>query len=102
MPRLRWIIVAAIASLGLCIAATVYYFEFQKLSHLKSAVAERTVRLEEKERSVRDHREKVAFYGTDEGMAHLAREQYNLALPGERVFIVTRDSSDRVTEVVLH
>ena len=94
MPRLRWMFVAALASLLFCITATVYYFEFQKLTSLKSKVAESAAKLEEKERIVRDYREKIAFYRTDEGIAHLARERYNLAFPGERIFIITKESSE--------
>ena len=92
MPRLRWMFIAAFATLLFFIAVTVYYFEYQKLTRLKFAVAESSVRLAEKERNVRDYREKVAFYETDEGIAHLAREQYNLAFPGERVYTIERAS----------
>jgi cell division protein FtsB len=56
--------------------------------------------LAEKEKSVKEYREKVAFYETDEGIAHLAREQYNLSFPGERVFIVKKYSPENVTEVI--
>ena len=94
MPRLRWMFAAAFASLFFCITATVYYFEFQKLASLKFALAESTARLAEKERTVRDYREKIAFYETDEGIAHLARERYNLAFPGEQIYIVKRESSE--------
>ena len=91
MPRLRWMFVAAFATLLFFIAVTVYYFEFQRLTRLKFTVAERTAELAEKEHNVKIYREKVAFYRTDEGIAHLAREQYNLAFPGEQVFIIKRD-----------
>ena len=91
MPRLRWMFVAAFAVLLSFIAATVYYFEIQKLTRLKIAVAESSAKLAEKKRNVESYREKVAFYRTDEGMAHLAREQYNLAFPGEDVYIIDRD-----------
>jgi cell division protein FtsB len=94
MPRLRWMFIAALATLLFFIAATVYYFEFQKLTRLKFAVAEGSARLFEKERNVINYREKVAFYKTDEGIAHLAREQYNLAFPGERVYTIERTSSE--------
>ena len=83
--------VAALGILLAFIAATVCYFEIQRLMRLKLAVAESSARLMEKERSVGNYREKVAFYRTDEGIAHLAREQYNLAFPGEQVFIIKRD-----------
>lgn len=94
MPRLRWIFVAAFAILLCFIAGTAYFFEIQKLTRLKAAIAERSAKLEEKERSVREYREKVNFYKTKEGIAHLAREQYNLAFPGERVYVVVGTSSD--------
>jgi len=86
--------IAALATLFLFIAATVYYFEFQRLTRLQFAVAERSARLAEVERSVKNYREKVAFYETEEGMAHLAREQYNLIFPGERIFIVKSEYSE--------
>ena len=92
-------VVAAFFTLLLFITATVYYFEIQRLARLKLAVAESSVRLAEKKRSVENYREKVIFYETDEGIAHLAREQYNLAFPGEQVYIVKRDSPENVMEV---
>ena len=100
MPRLRWMFVAAVGALLFFIAVTVYYFEFRKLTRLQIAFTESSAKLAEKERSVQNYREKVAFYKTDEGLAHLAREQYNLAFPGERVYIVKRNLSENVVEEV--
>jgi cell division protein FtsB len=94
MPRLRWIFVAAITTLFLFIVGTIYFFEIQKIARLRLAVAERSAKLAEKERNVREYREKVNFYKTKEGIAHLAREQYNLAFPGERVYMIASASSD--------
>jgi len=84
---------AAIATLIFFIAATVYYFEFRRLTRLTVAVEEGTVRLAELQQRVRNYREKVDFYRTEEGMAHLAREQYNLVFPGERIFVINRESA---------
>lgn len=98
MPRLRWIIFAAFGLLVVFIAGTVYFYELQKIASLREAIAERTAQLEERERNVQAYREKINFYKTKEGIAHLAREQYNLALPGERVFIVVPNSADPVLE----
>ena len=94
MPRLRWVFVGAFVLLLVVIAGTVYFFEIQKIARLRLAVAERTTRLAEKERNVRDYREKIDFYKTGEGIAHLARDQYNMAFPGERVYVVVSTSSD--------
>ncbi|MDR3231524.1 MAG: septum formation initiator [Synergistaceae bacterium] len=94
MPRLRWIIAAALVLLLLFIAGTVYTFECRRIGHLNAVVRERSAVLADRERSVREYREKVNFYKTKEGTAHLAREQYNLAFPGERVYIIVNASSD--------
>ena len=37
---------------------------------------------------MRDYKEKVEFYKTQEGIEHLAREQYNLIGKGERVILL--------------
>ncbi len=43
-------------------------------------------------------RERLDFYRTPEGKARLAREQFNLVFPGERVFRVTVESPDTLPE----
>jgi cell division protein FtsB len=97
MLRLRWMFAAAPVVLVLFIAATACCFEVQKLLRLQAAVVERSEILVEKERSIENYREKIDFYSTKEGLAHLARERYNLAFPGERVYMIVSDadSSDR-------
>ncbi|MBQ3447554.1 MAG: septum formation initiator family protein, partial [Synergistaceae bacterium] len=52
--------------------------------------------LKQKRESVRDYKEKVEFYKTQEGIEHLAREQYNLIGKGERVILLK--SPDQVPE----
>jgi cell division protein FtsB len=93
-PRLRWTAIAAVVVTLLCIFGTCYFIEIGKIVRLRSAVAENSVRLAEKERSTRRYREMVEFYRTEEGIAHLARERDNLVFPGERVFIIAGASSD--------
>ena len=44
--------------------------------------------LEEKRQLVESYKDKVEFYKTKEGIEHLAREQYNLVAPGERVILL--------------
>ncbi|MDD2452354.1 MAG: septum formation initiator [Synergistaceae bacterium] len=86
MLRLRWILLAAFLGLFAAIMGTEFFLEFRKIARLTSLTDERMVRLVSMSRSVQELREKVSFYSTPEGVAHLAREQYNLSFPGERVF----------------
>ncbi|MDR2175223.1 MAG: septum formation initiator [Synergistaceae bacterium] len=92
-PRLRWTAVAAVVVTFLCIFGTCCFIEISKIVHLRAAVAENSAKLTEKENNVRRYREMVEFYGTREGIAHLARERNNLVFPGERVFLIAGISS---------
>ncbi|MDR1874358.1 MAG: septum formation initiator [Synergistaceae bacterium] len=94
MPSLRWTIAAAITLLVVFIAGTVYFRELRRIFHLHEALNEGAVRLAEKERSVKEYREKINFYQTEEGIIHLAREQYNMAFSDDRVYIIVNTSGD--------
>mgnify|MGYP000845017693 CR=1 FL=1 len=96
MPPLRKILVAAFILLLLLIIGTHYVFELQRIARLNAAVEEREALLRRKQDSVRDYQEKVSFYGSQEGIEHMAREQYNLVFPGERVILIK--SGDVVSE----
>ena len=96
MPRLRWVFVFAIVALFTFIVGTACFFELRKITRLQMAIEERSVRMAEKERAVEEYREKINFYKTKEGIAHLAREQHNLIFPGERVYIISSASEDGV------
>ncbi|MBQ9566086.1 MAG: septum formation initiator family protein [Synergistaceae bacterium] len=88
MPSLKRILIGAFILLVLSIAATYYLFEVRRILQIQEAIGEREAVLNEKRESLRSYREKVAFYKTKEGIEHLAREQYNLVEPGERVFLL--------------
>ena len=98
MLRLRWILLAALLSLFVAIMGTAYFLELQKISRLTAAVDERMARLVSMSRTVQELQEKVAFYGTPEGVAHLAREQYNLSFPDEIVFRIKVDKKTLPTQ----
>ncbi|GHS88319.1 hypothetical protein AGMMS49957_09630 [Synergistales bacterium] len=87
---------AALVVLGAFIVGTVFYFEINKFLRLNYLIEERAAKLAEKERTVNVYKEQVEFYKTQEGVAHLAREQYNLALPGERVYLLVPASADEL------
>lgn len=86
MLKLRWILLAAAISLFGAIMGTAYFIELRKISRLTALADQRMAELVSMSRTVQELRERVAFYGTSEGLAHLAREQYNLSFPGEMIF----------------
>ncbi|MBQ3377375.1 MAG: septum formation initiator family protein [Synergistaceae bacterium] len=88
MPPLRRILVWTVLILFLAIIFTYYAFEINNIFRLTEAKAEREAMLEEKRELVESYKDKVEFYKTKEGIEHLAREQYNLVAPGERVILL--------------
>ncbi len=88
MPPLRRILVWTLLILFLAIIFTYYAFEINNIFRLTEAKAEREAMLEEKRQLVESYKDKVEFYKTKEGIEHLAREQYNLVAPGERVILL--------------
>jgi len=92
--RLRWIVLAAIVILFVTIMGTAYILEWRQVDRLSSTLDERMKLLIEKTRSLQDLRERISFYSTAEGVAHLARDQYNLVMPGEMIYRIVVTSKD--------
>ncbi len=88
MPSLRQILFFALALLGLVITWSYYRFELDRIAEIREQIVKSEAVLKEKRDSVRDYKEKVEFYKTQEGVEHLAREQYNLIGNGERVILL--------------
>ena len=88
MPPLRRILFASIILLVLSITVTYYIFEISRISQLEETIEKQEAVLNDRRESVRSYQDQVAFYKTPEGIQHLAREQYNLVMPGERVILL--------------
>ena len=88
MPSLRRIIFIALGVIVLAIAMSYFKFELDRIAQIQEAISKSEAVLKQKRESVRDYKEQVAFYKTQEGIEHLAREQYNLVGPDERVILL--------------
>ena len=88
MPSIKQIFFIVIAVLLIAIAVTYYRIELERIASIREAITKGEAVLQQKKDSVRDYQEKVMFYKTQEGLEHLAREQYNLITQGERVILL--------------
>ena len=88
MPSLKQLLFLALALVGLAIAWSYYRFELDRIAEIREQISRSEAVLKEKRELVRDYKEKVEFYKTQEGVEHLAREQYNLVGKGERVILL--------------
>ncbi|MBQ7545211.1 MAG: septum formation initiator [Synergistaceae bacterium] len=85
LKRLLWLVLGVVL---LAITVGYYRFELERIAQIREAIVKSEAILAEKREAVREYKEKVAFYKTEEGVAHLAREQYNLVGEGERVLLL--------------
>ncbi len=78
-------------TLILAVAAIVlsyYSFELDRIDSINEAITRSENLLIEKRNTVRSYKEQVEFYKTQEGIEHLAREQYNLKASSDRIIIL--------------
>jgi len=88
MFRLRWIAVTLFSLMIFLILLNGYTRELKKLNELSRCIDERVQTLVRLRLDIYDKNEKIAYYSTPEGIARLARQEFNLVLPGERIYIL--------------
>ena len=86
MPRLRWVLVLTVTALSFAVLLTAYGFELARIARLSALVDRRMDEIVRLSRRMQVLREEIAYYETSEGVARLAREQFNLAYPDERIY----------------
>jgi len=76
------------------IMGTAYFIEIRKVRRLSQLLDAKMDYLVEISRENQKIEERLKFYNTPEGIARLAREQFNMTLPGERFYKIEIVSSD--------
>lgn len=94
MPRLRWVLLSTLAVVFLTMTFAAYVTEFRRTARLGGAVDRKVAELVRLTRVNQEMEEKVLFYETKEGLARLAREQFNLVKPGEKIYSLQVVSTD--------
>ena len=82
-PRLRWVIYMAAVTFLIAVLLTSFFKEFERIDNLSSTLDERMEELVEEERKTQQLERDINYYSTPEGIARLAREQFNLVISGE-------------------
>jgi len=98
VPRLRWIILGCVFAFILSIALTAYINEVTKIVKLKDRLDSRMDQLVRKSRTIEDYRSKIDFYSSPRGVEKLAREDFNMKYPDERVYRIVITSDDNLSE----
>jgi cell division protein FtsB len=93
-PRIRWVVVYAVASFLAAVSVVTFFKEVGRIERLSMALESRMEELTESTRKNQELQEKINFYKTPEGIANLAREEFNLVKPGEKKYRIEIISDD--------
>jgi cell division protein FtsB len=94
VPRLRWVAVYAVTSFIMAVTVATLFKEIGRIKRLSESLESRMEELVELTRKNHEIQERIDYYTTPDGIAYIAREEYNLVRPGEKVYrieIVSRD-----------
>ncbi len=93
-PRLRWIIFTAAVTFLIAVLLTSFFKELERIDVLSGTLDKRMEELVAEERKSQELKQKIEYYSTPEGIARLAREQFNLVLSGEVIYKIEITSND--------
>ncbi|GHV56650.1 hypothetical protein FACS1894216_20730 [Synergistales bacterium] len=95
MPRFRLILICAAASFLICVSIVTFMKELGRLDRISETLETRMEELVETSRKNQELRDKITYYKTPEGIAYLAREQFNLVKRGEKIYRIEIVSGDK-------
>ncbi len=93
-PRIRWIIFAAAVTFLTAVLLISFFKEIERVDNLSDALDARMEELVREERKSQELEQKIEYYSTPEGIARLAREQFNLVRSGEKIYKIEVVSKD--------
>ncbi len=96
MPKLRWVLVYACAAFIVAVTVVTFFKEVDRVDRMGVALESRMAELVELTRKNQEIQEKISYYKTPAGIAHLAREEFNLVKPGEKIYRIEIISEDRL------
>lgn len=96
MPRIRWIVIYALATFILSVTVVTFFKEVNRIERLSTALELRMEELVKLTRKNQEIQEKISYYKTPEGVAYLAMEEFNLVKSGEKIYRIEIVSGDNL------
>lgn len=94
-PRLRWVIFSAIITFLLVVILVSFLREMKRVDKLSRALDSKMEELVVEKRRTQQLQQKIDYYTSPEGIARLAREQFNLVQSGEQIYKIEIVSKDK-------
>lgn len=93
-PRLRWVFFAAGVTFLIAVLLTSFFKELERIDKLSDTLDKRMEELVTEERKSQELKQNIEYYSTPEGIARLAREQFNLVQSGEKLYKIEITSDE--------
>jgi cell division protein FtsB len=93
-PRLRWVVFAAGITFLIAVLLTSLFKELERIDNLSNALDKRMEELVAEERKSQELKQNIEYYSTPDGIARLAREQFNLVQSGEIIYKIEITSDE--------
>jgi cell division protein FtsB len=90
--------VLALLGVVVAIIGTGSFIELRRASRLKMLVDTRMEELVRLSRTIQDLQAQIRYLQTPEGIARKARQDFNLAMPGEKIYRIEVQSDDRLPQ----
>ena len=84
--RLRWVFLFTLVAISLGVLYTSYSYELARMHRLTSLLDRKMTALVQLQRKLEKMREKIEYVQTQEGLTDMARREFNMLLPNERLF----------------
>lgn len=98
MIPIRWILFWATVGLILAVLSTALIREWSRVEFLRETVARKEMEIQSLNQKLTRSQEKLDFYRTPEGKARLAREHFNLVFPGEKIYKISVESGEVLSD----
>jgi cell division protein FtsB len=96
MPKIRWLVVYAVITFVIAVTVVTFFKEIGRIERMSDALDAKMEELVELTRKNQELHEKVTYYSSPAGIAHVATEEYNLVRPGEKIYKIEIISEDRL------
>lgn len=81
----------------IAVLLTSFFKEIERVDRLSATLDKRMDELVREERRTQELKQNIEYYSTPEGIARLAREQFNLIQSGEVIYRIEVTSVDKKT-----
>jgi cell division protein FtsB len=96
MPKIRWLLIYAVTTFIMAVTVVTFFKEIGRIERMSDALDAKMEEMVELARKNQELHDKIAYYSSPAGIAHVATEEYNLVRPGEKIYKIEIISEDRL------